>query len=93
MINMSIMEWVIFCNYTYDIQPVFVWNGLLMLCYFAVLFRCPVKKKKRWKSRLVLLALILAARSTGLDTSMKIVLAFLAFVAIAGNWLRWYRSR
>ena len=39
------------------------------------------------------LALILATRSTGLDTSMKIVLAFLAFVAIAGNWLRWYRSR
>ena len=39
------------------------------------------------------LALILAARSTGLDTSMKIVLAFLAFVAIAVNWLRWYRSR
>ena len=38
-------------------------------------------------------ALILATRSTGLDTSMKIVLAFLAFVAIAGNWLRWYRSR
>ena len=38
-------------------------------------------------------ALILAARSTGLDTSMKIVLAFLAFVAIARNWLRWYRSR
>ena len=47
-------------NYTYDIQPVFVWNGLLMLCYFALLFRCPIKKKKRWKSRLVLLALILA---------------------------------
>ena len=39
------------------------------------------------------LALVLAARSTGLDTSMKIVLVFLAFVAIAGNWLRWYRSR
>ena len=39
------------------------------------------------------LALILAARSTCLDTSMKIVLAFLAFVAIAGNWLRWYRGR
>ena len=39
------------------------------------------------------LALVLAAHSTGLDTSMKIVLAFLAFVAIAGNWLRWYRSR
>ena len=38
-------------------------------------------------------ALVLAARSTGLDTRMKIVLAFLAFVAIAGNWLRWYRSR
>ena len=34
------------------------------------------------------LALVLAARSTGLDTSMKIVLAFLAFVAIAANWLR-----
>ena len=36
------------------------------------------------------LAVILAARSGGLNTSMKIVLAFLAFVAIAGNWLRWY---
>ena len=39
------------------------------------------------------LTVILAARSSGLNTSMKIVLAFLAFVAIAGNWLRWYRSR
>ncbi|MBR3587883.1 MAG: hypothetical protein IKO00_17830 [Oscillospiraceae bacterium] len=39
------------------------------------------------------LAVMLAARSSGLNTSMKIVLAFLAFVAIAGNWLRWYRSR
>ena len=39
------------------------------------------------------LAMILAARSSGLDVSMKIVLAFLAFVTIAGNWLRWYRSR
>ena len=39
------------------------------------------------------LALVMAARSSGLNTSMKIVLAFLAFVAIAGNWLRWYRSR
>ena len=38
-------------------------------------------------------ALILATRSSDLDTSMKIVLAFLAFVAIAGNWLRWYRNR
>ena len=39
------------------------------------------------------LALVMAARSSGLSVSMKIVLAFLAFVAIAGNWLRWYRSR
>ena len=39
------------------------------------------------------LALILATRRSGLSVSMKIVLAFLAFVAIAGNWLRWYRSR
>ena len=39
------------------------------------------------------LALILATRSSGLSVSMKIVLAVLAFVAIAGNWLRWYRSR
>ena len=39
------------------------------------------------------LALVMAARSSGLSTSMKIVLAFLPFVAIAGNWLRWYRSR
>ena len=39
------------------------------------------------------LAVMLAARSSGLNTSMKIVLAFLAFVTIAGNWLRGYRSR
>ena len=39
------------------------------------------------------LALVLAVRSSELNVSMKIVLVFLAFVAIAGNWLRWYRSR
>ena len=39
------------------------------------------------------LTLVLAVRSSELNVSMKIVLVFLAFVAIAGNWLRWYRSR
>ena len=39
------------------------------------------------------LALAAAARSDGLNISMKVVLVFLVFVAVVGNWLRWYRSR
>ena len=39
------------------------------------------------------LALIMAARTPDLNISMKIVLVFLVFVAVVGNWLRWYRSR
>ena len=61
-------------------------GGVLALGGVVALGRVPVMAGG-------VLALVLAARSTGLDTSMKIVLAFLAFVAIAGNWLRWYRSR
>lgn len=39
------------------------------------------------------LALVLAARTPDLNISMKIVLAFLVFVAVVGNWLRWYKTR
>ena len=39
------------------------------------------------------LALVFAARNSDLNISMKIVLVFLVFVSVVGNWLRWYRSR
>ena len=39
------------------------------------------------------LALVMAARTPDLNISMKIVLAFLVFVAVVGNWLRWYKTR
>ena len=32
-------------NYTYSIQPVFVWNVLFLLLYLAIMWRCPVPKK------------------------------------------------
>lgn len=41
-------------NYTYSIQPVFVWNALLLLFYLAVLWRCPMKKKTGWKKRVIM---------------------------------------
>ena len=37
-------------------------------------------------------AIVLVAR-TGLTSGMNILLVLLAFVAVVGNWLRWYRSR
>ena len=46
-------------NYTYNIQPVFVWNALLTLLYFAVFFRCPIEKKTGWKKRLLMGGLII----------------------------------
>ena len=51
--------------------------------------------RKRPFSRVLLagLALVLAARTPDLNISMKIVLAFLVFVAVVGNWLRWYKTR
>ena len=39
------------------------------------------------------LALVLAAHTPDLDISMKVVLVFLVFVAVVGNWLRWYKTR
>lgn len=39
------------------------------------------------------LVLVMAARTPDLNISMKIVLAFLVFVAVVGNWLRWYKAR
>ncbi|MDO4976634.1 MAG: LTA synthase family protein, partial [Eubacteriales bacterium] len=50
-------------NYTYAVQPVFVWNGLFLLLYVVVLFRLPVAKHAGWKIRALILALILLASS------------------------------
>ena len=41
-------------NYDYTIQPVFVWNALLLLLYLAVLWRCPMRKKTGWQKRLIM---------------------------------------
>ncbi len=46
-------------NYSYEIQPVFVWNGLLILLYLALLLNCARPGKISWKPRLVILSLIL----------------------------------
>ncbi|MCI6859062.1 MAG: sulfatase-like hydrolase/transferase [Eubacterium sp.] len=45
-------------NYTYTIQPVFVWNVLLLLLVLAVSWRCPSPKKMGWKKRVVMLLVI-----------------------------------
>ncbi len=45
-------------NYTYNIQPVFVWNVLFLLLYLAVLWCCPSPKRMGWKKSLVLLLVI-----------------------------------
>ena len=46
-------------NYTYTIQPVFVWNALFLLLYLAVFWRCPIKKRTGWKKRLLMAVIIL----------------------------------
>lgn len=48
-------------NYTYSIQPVFIWNGLLILLYFAVFCRCKITIQTGWKKRLAILALVTAS--------------------------------
>lgn len=48
-------------NYTYTIQPVFVWNGLLILLYLSVFYRVNVQIKTGWKIRTGLLVVLLAA--------------------------------
>lgn len=45
-------------NYTYSIQPVFVWNVLFLLLYLAIMWRCPVPKKMGWKKRVIMLVVI-----------------------------------
>ena len=45
-------------NYTYSIQPVFVWNVLFLLLYLAIMWRCPVPKKMGWKKRVIMLIVI-----------------------------------
>ncbi len=50
-------------NYTYAVQPVFIWNLLILLAFLAVIFRCPVKVKTGWKKRLLLLVAILVSSS------------------------------
>ena len=50
-------------NYTYTIQPVFVWNALFLLLYLAVLLRCPIKRKTGWKKRLIMGVVIVLSAS------------------------------
>ncbi|MCD8020573.1 MAG: sulfatase-like hydrolase/transferase [Clostridiales bacterium] len=50
-------------NYTYTIQPVFVWNALFLLLYLAVFWRCPIRKKTGWKKRLIMAIVIALASS------------------------------
>ena len=45
-------------NYSYTIQPVFVWNLIFTLLFLAVLWRCPSKRQKTLKLRIILLALV-----------------------------------
>ena len=62
-------------NYNYSVQPVFVWNGLLILLYLTLLFRCPVKQKTGWRWRLVYLLLIalMSAGIGGLVVQQKLL--------------------
>ena len=46
-------------NYSYSIQPVFVWNALFALLYIAVVLRCTTAKEWGWKPRLAALAVVL----------------------------------
>ncbi len=48
-------------NYTYTVQPIFVWNALLIMLYFALFFRLPIEKKTGWKKRILMLAFIVAS--------------------------------
>ena len=40
-------------NYTYKMQPGFIWNGLYILVYLAVFMRCAAKTRSGWKGRLI----------------------------------------
>lgn len=42
---------------------------------------------------LIGIAAVVAVSRAGMGTGMQLLILVLAFVAIAGNWLRWYRSR
>ena len=49
-------------NYTYTIQPVFIWNALFLLLYLAVFWRCPIEKRTGWKKRLIMgIVIVLSA--------------------------------
>ncbi len=42
---------------------------------------------------LVAVAAVVVVSGTGMGGSMNLLVLLLAFVAVAGNWLRWFRSR
>lgn len=46
-------------NYTYSIQPTFVWNALYVLLFLAVFFRCSKKTQAGWKIRTGVLLLVI----------------------------------
>lgn len=40
-------------NYTYTIQPMFVWNALYILLFLAVFMRCAAKTRAGWRGRAI----------------------------------------
>ena len=38
-------------------------------------------------------AAVVVVSASGVGGGMQLIMLILAFVAIAGNWLRWFRSR
>ena len=41
-------------NYTYTIQPVFIWNALFVLLFIGVLLRTKATREMKWKSRIAM---------------------------------------
>ena len=41
----------------------------------------------------IAIAAVLILSRAGLSAPMNVVLVFLAFVCVIGNWLRWYKNR
>ena len=42
---------------------------------------------------IVAVTVIVLVSRAGLNSSMNLLLVLLALIAVAGNWMRWYRSR
>ncbi len=70
-------------NYTYSVQPVFVWNGLFLLLYFALMYRFPVRKKTGWKKRVIMFFFL--AASMGILGSLVVEQNALKSIGVKNN--------